>query len=108
MLGAQEKNLPQFIYTDQINYPNHVRLFVISVFCLTLLDYVLFGFFYSFNLNVFSIWTALTLIVLLVFYAICHVSLKQYSSVRYAKKTNLIFQVICLITGLLLGSGAII
>lgn len=46
MLGAQEKNLPQFIYTDQINYPNHVRLFVISVFCLTLLDYVLFGFFY--------------------------------------------------------------
>ena len=35
MLGAQEKNLPQFIYTDQINYPNHVRLFVISVFCLT-------------------------------------------------------------------------
>jgi diguanylate cyclase (GGDEF)-like protein/PAS domain S-box-containing protein len=108
MLGAQEKNLPQFIYTDQINYPNHVRLFVISVFCLTLLDYVLFGFFYSFNLNVFSIWTALTLIVLLVFYAICHVSLKQYSSVRYAKKTNLIFQVICLITGLLLGSGAIL
>ena len=23
-----EKNLPQFIYTDQINYPNHIRLFV--------------------------------------------------------------------------------
>lgn len=32
MLGVQDKSLPQFIYTDQISYPNHVRLFVISVF----------------------------------------------------------------------------
>lgn len=34
MSGVQEKKIPQFIYTDQINYPNHVRLFVLSVFLL--------------------------------------------------------------------------
>ena len=32
MLGVHEKNLPQFVYTDQINYTNHVRLFILSVF----------------------------------------------------------------------------
>ena len=45
MSGVLEKNLPQFVYTDQINYTNHVRLFILSVFCISLLDYVLFGFF---------------------------------------------------------------
>jgi hypothetical protein len=36
MLGVHEKNLPQFVYTDQINYTNHVRLFILSVFCISL------------------------------------------------------------------------
>ncbi|MFW1950329.1 EAL domain-containing protein [Acinetobacter beijerinckii] len=108
MLGVQEKNLSNFVYTDQINYPNHVRLFVLSVFCISLLDYVLFGFFYSFDSNVFSVWMAITLISLLCFYAICHFSLKHYSSVRFAQKTNITFQIICFLTGLLLGISTIV
>ena len=54
MLGVHEKNLPPFVDTDQINYTNHVRLFILSVFCISLLDYVLFGFFYSLLLIVGS------------------------------------------------------
>jgi hypothetical protein len=38
MSGVLEKNLPQFIYTDQINYPNHIRLFVVSVIFLQQID----------------------------------------------------------------------
>ena len=49
MLGVHEKNLPPVVDTDQINYTNHVRLFILSVFFISLLDYVLFGFFYSFS-----------------------------------------------------------
>ena len=41
MSGVLEKNLPQFIYTDQINYPNHIRLFVVSVIFIILIDYFL-------------------------------------------------------------------
>lgn len=62
MSGVLEKNLPQFIYTDQINYPHHIRLFVVSVIFIILIDYFLFGFFYSFDLNIFSIWTISSLI----------------------------------------------
>ena len=107
MSGVQEKKIPQFIYTDQINYPNHVRLFVLSVFFIALLDYVLFASFYSFSANVFTTWTTLTLTLLLIFYAVCHFSLRYYSSSRFAGKTNITFQVICFFTGLLLGISTI-
>ena len=76
MSGVQEKKIPQFIYTDQINYPNHVRLFVLSVFIIALLDYLLFASFYSFSANIFTTWMTLTLTLLLTFYAICHFSLR--------------------------------
>lgn len=108
MLGVHEKNLPQFVYTDQINYTNHIRLFVLSVFCISLLDYVLFGFFYSFNANIFSTWIGISLSILFCFYCICHLSLKHYSSIRFAQKTNISFQIICFFTGLLLGISTII
>lgn len=108
MLGVHEKNLPQFVYTDQINYTDHVRLFILSVFCISLLDYVLFGFFYSFNANIFSTWIGISLSILFFFYCICHLSLKHYSSIRFAQKTNITFQIICFFTGLLLGISTII
>lgn len=99
MSGVQEKKIPQFIYTDQINYPNHVRLFVLSVFFIALLDYLLFASFYSFSANIFTTWMTFTLTLLLTFYAICHFSLRYYSSSRFAGKTNITFQVICFFTG---------
>jgi hypothetical protein len=108
MSGVLEKNLPQFIYTDQINYPNHIRLFVVSVIFIILIDYFLFGFFYSFDLNIFSIWTISSLILLSIFLIICNFSLKHYTSVRHAKKTNLTFQLICLCIGSLLGVGSVV
>jgi hypothetical protein len=108
MLGVHEKNLPQFVYTDQINYTNHVRLFILSVFCISLLDYVLFGFFYSFSANIFTTWISICLSILFCFYCICHFSIKHYSSVRFAHKTNIAFQIICFFTGLLLGISTII
>lgn len=88
MSGVLEKNLPQFIYTDQINYPHHIRLFVVSVIFIILIDYFLFGFFYSFDLNIFSIWTISSLILLSIFLIICNFSLKHYTSVRHAKKNQ--------------------
>ncbi|WP_151750551.1 hypothetical protein, partial [Acinetobacter sp. TUM15131] len=87
MLAAQEKNLPQFIYTDQINYPNHVRLFVLSVFCICLLDYTLFGIFYSFESNIFTTWMSITLIILFSFFGLCHFLLKRNASIQYSSKT---------------------
>ncbi|EPF87749.1 histidine kinase [Acinetobacter gyllenbergii] len=108
MLGVQDKNLPQFIYTDQIDYPNHVRLFVLSVFCICLLDYALFGIFYSFESNIFTTWMSITLILLFSFSCVCHFLLKRYSSVRYSNQTNLIFQLICFFTGLLIGVNTIV
>ena len=108
MSGVQEKKFPQFIYTDQINYPNHVRLFVLSVFLIALLDYLLFASFYSFSANVFTTWMTLTLTLLLIFYAVCHFSLRYYSSSRFAGKTNITFQAICFFTGLLLGISTIV
>ncbi|MBJ8440943.1 EAL domain-containing protein [Acinetobacter junii] len=108
MSGVLGKNLPQFIYTDQINYPNHIRLFVVSVIFIILIDYFLFGFFYSFDLNIFSIWTISSLILISIFLIICNFSLKHYTSVRHAKKTNLTFQLICLCIGSLLGVGSVV
>ena len=108
MSGVQEKKFPQFIYTDQINYPNHVRLFVLSVFFIALLDYLLFASFYSFSANIFTTWMTFTLTLLLTFYAICHFSLRYYSSSRFARKTNITFQVICFFTGLLLGISTLV
>ncbi|MGE8643040.1 bifunctional diguanylate cyclase/phosphodiesterase [Acinetobacter vivianii] len=108
MLGVQDKSLPQFIYTDQISYPNHVRLFVISVFAICLLDYALFGVFYTFEANIFTTWMTITLAILLGFSCICHFLLKRYSAVRYNHKTNIIFQLICFFTGLLIGVNTVI
>lgn len=108
MLGVQDKSLPQFIYTDQISYPNHVRLFVISVFGICLLDYALFGAFYTFESNIFTIWMSITLAILFGFSCICHFLLKRYSAVRYSHTTHLIFQLICFFTGLLIGANTVI
>ena len=108
MLGVHEKNLPPFVDTDQINYTNHVRLFILSVFFISLLDYVLFGFFYSFSTNIFTTWMSICLSILFCFYCICHFSIKHYSSVRFAHKTRIAFQIICFFTGSLLGISTII
>lgn len=108
MSGVQEKNLPPFIYTDQINYSSHVRMFVLSVLCICLLDYVLFGFFYSFSPNIFTTWIGITIAVLLGFFCLCRFSLKCYSSIHFVKKTNTLFQMICFVTGSLLGINTII
>ena len=108
MLGVHEKNLPPFVDTDQINYTNHVRLFILSVFFISLLDYVLFGFFYSFSTNIFTTWMSICLSILFCFYCICHFSIKHYSSIRFAHKTRIAFQIICFFTGLLLGISTII
>ncbi len=108
MLGVQEKSLPQFIYTDQISYPNHVRLFVISVLCICLLDFALFGVFYSFESNIFTQWMSLTLLILLMFAGTCHFLLKRYSSTRYTHRTHRVFQLICFFTGVLVGINTVI
>ncbi|QER40012.1 EAL domain-containing protein [Acinetobacter suaedae] len=108
MSGVQKQGLAPFIYMDQINYSSHIRSFVLSVLCICLLDYVLFGIFYSFTPNIFTSWISITAIVLLVFFFLCRFSLKCYSSPAFIKKSHILFQTVCFITGLLLGINSII
>ena len=53
MSSVQGKNLSRFIDTDQVIFSKHVRLFLLSVLSICLIDYFLYGVFYSFNSNTF-------------------------------------------------------
>ncbi|ENW94946.1 EAL domain-containing protein [Acinetobacter sp. NIPH 298] len=108
MSGVQKQDSPPPIYTDLINCSSHIRTFVLSVLCICLLDYVLFGVFYSFSPNIFTVWICITLIVFLLFFFLCRFSLQHTSSPLFLKRTNHLFQIICFFTGLLLGVNSII
>lgn len=108
MSGVQKQGLAPFIYTDQINYSSHIRSFVLSVLGICVLDYALFGLFYSFTPNIFTAWISITAVFLLIFFFLCRFSLKCYSSPAFIKRSHVLFQIVCFSTGLLLGINSII
>lgn len=105
MSSVQGKNLSRFIDTDQVIFSKHVRLFLLSVLSICLVDYFLYGVFYSFNSNTFSIWLASAVVILLSFFALAYYVSVNRTAQRYLKAT---FASISFLTGLFLGATTII
>ena len=105
MSSVQGKNLSRFIDTDQVIFSKHVRLFLLSVLSICLIDYFLYGVFYSFNSNTFSIWLASAVVILLSFFALAYYVSVNRTAQRYLKAT---FASISFLTGLFLGVTTVI
>ena len=105
MSSVQEKNTSRFVYTDPLDYAKHIRMFVLSVLCVCLLDYVIFGLFYSFNSDIFTIWICVACVILLGFVGLCHYVSKPNKTID---NNNNIYPIICFFTGLFLGITSII
>jgi len=105
MSSVQGKNLSRFIDTDQVMFSKHVRLFLLSVLSICLIDYFLYGVFYSFNSNTFSIWLASAVVILLSFFALAYYVSVNRTAQRYLKAT---YASISFLTGLFLGVTTII
>ena len=107
MSGVKKIDFFKFMGTTPEYPPYQLHLFVLSIFCICLFDYLLFGLFYSFKINILSIWMGITFIACSCFFMICYVLLKQ-NTILHSPLKQLIFQSICFLTGLCLGIDALV
>jgi len=103
MSGLQEEYLQHQTKIEQLKLSiQYIRWYLISLILLCLISYAIFSYYFSSSIITFSWSIGLTIVSLICLLLIPNI-LTHYRTINFIKKTDLILQSICFISGILIG-----